>query len=124
MANTIHFQLRGDTAANWESKNPVLLKNEPGYDTTNNRLKMGDGSSAWKDLPFLAPEVVDDLITGGSNNVLSAEQGKILKVLIDSKADKTDMKNKLNKSELTNEVWKFTLEDESTVNKKVALWNS
>ena len=40
------------------------------------------------------------------------------------KADKTDMKNKLNKSELTNEVWKFTLEDESTVNKKVALWNS
>ena len=56
MANTIHFQLRGDTAANWESKNPVLLRNEPGYDITNNRLKMGNGSSAWKDLPYTQPD--------------------------------------------------------------------
>ena len=56
MANTIHFQLRGDTAANWESKNPVLLRNEPGYDTTNNRLKMGDGSTTWEDLPYVQPD--------------------------------------------------------------------
>ena len=56
MANTIHFQLRGDTAANLEGKNPVLLRNEPGYDITNNRLKMGDGSSAWKDLPYTQPD--------------------------------------------------------------------
>ena len=56
MANTIHFQLRGDTATNWEGKNPVLLRNEPGYDITNNRLKMGDGSSAWNDLPYTQPD--------------------------------------------------------------------
>lgn len=124
MANTVRFQLRGDTAANWESKNPVLLRNEPGYDTTNNRLKMGDGTSAWNDLPFLAPEVVDDLITGGSSNVLSAEQGKILKALVDSKADISDMENKLDANAMSPETWLFTLEDGTTIAKKVGLWNS
>ena len=129
MANTVRFQLRGDTAANWESKNPVLLRNEPGFDTTNNRLKMGDGSTAWNDLPFLAPEVVDDLITGGSSNVLSAEQGKILKGLVDANtADNLEIKNtidkKLDADNVTHETWEFTLEDESTVDKEVMLWNS
>ena len=115
MANTIHFQLRGDIAANWEGKNPVLLRNEPGFDTTNNRLKMGDGVTAWNDLPFLAPEVVNNLISGGSNNVLSAEQGKILKTLVD---------NKMDANAISPETWIFTLDDGTTIAKKVGLCSS
>ena len=53
MATTIRFQLRGDSAENWSSKNPVLLKNEPAYDQTNNRMKLGDGVHAWNDLEYL-----------------------------------------------------------------------
>ena len=53
MATSIRFQLRGDTAENWASKNPKLLKNEPGYDMTNNRLKLGNGVDTWNDLPYL-----------------------------------------------------------------------
>ncbi len=53
MATSIRFQLRGDTAENWADKNPKLLKNEPGYDMTNNRLKLGNGIDSWNDLPYL-----------------------------------------------------------------------
>ena len=87
MATTIRFQLRGDSAENWESKNPVLLKNEPGYDTTNRRLKLGNGVTAWNDLEYVAPDVINDLLTGGADSALSAEQGRVLRELVDTKAD-------------------------------------
>ena len=37
---------RGD---DWSS-NPVLAEGEPGFDTTNNILKVGDGTTAWDNL--------------------------------------------------------------------------
>ena len=139
MANTIRFQLRGDSAENWESKNPVLLKNEPAYDVTNNRLKLGDGVHSWNELEYVAPDVIDDLISGGSLKALSAEQGKVLKELVDTKvssSELTDITNnltenltqiidgKLDAEKVTHETWVFTLEDESTVDKEVVLWSS
>ena len=45
------IQLRRDTAANWSSVNPVLASGQPGYDTTNKILKIGDGSVTWSSLP-------------------------------------------------------------------------
>lgn len=44
-------QIRRDVAADWSSVNPILAAGEPGYDTTNNILKVGDGTTAWNDLP-------------------------------------------------------------------------
>lgn len=44
---------RRDTAANWQSNNPVLANGEIGVDTTNKEMKIGDGKTAWNDLkPF------------------------------------------------------------------------
>ena len=37
------LKIRGDTASNWSSKNPTLLKNELAYDETNKNFKIGDG---------------------------------------------------------------------------------
>ncbi|MCM1217992.1 MAG: DUF6273 domain-containing protein [Lachnospiraceae bacterium] len=42
---------RQGTASEWESKNPVLAAGEFGYDTTNDKLKIGDGKTAWNSLP-------------------------------------------------------------------------
>lgn len=84
MANYHVYQFRKDIQSNWESSNPVLRAAEPGFDLTNNRLKMGNGTTPWKALPYIGPEIVDDLTTGGSDKVLSAEQGKKLKGLIES----------------------------------------
>ena len=48
------IQLRNDTATNWASANPVLLAGEVGIETDSvrNRIKIGDGSTAWNDLPY------------------------------------------------------------------------
>ena len=47
------IKLRRDTAANWALEDPVLAQGEPGYDTTNNILKIGDGSTIWSLLPSI-----------------------------------------------------------------------
>lgn len=52
------IQLRKDTSANWGSVNPVLLIGEPGFETDTNKLKIGDGASAWNVLPYIVPTVV------------------------------------------------------------------
>jgi len=44
--------LRRDTSANWITNNPVLLSGEPGYETDTARMKIGDGSTLWNDLPY------------------------------------------------------------------------
>ena len=54
------LQIRHDSTENWLSVNPVLEMAEPGYETTTNRLKLGDGLTAWNDLPYLKGETYDD----------------------------------------------------------------
>lgn len=42
--------IRGDTAANWSSGDPTLDEFEIGFDSTNNEIRIGDGSTAWSGL--------------------------------------------------------------------------
>jgi hypothetical protein len=42
--------IRKGTASQWSSTNPVLASGEPGYDLSNNILKIGDGVSNWNSL--------------------------------------------------------------------------
>lgn len=44
--------MRNDTAENWTTKNPVLLKGEFGVETGTNKFKIGDGNKAWADLDY------------------------------------------------------------------------
>lgn len=60
------FKLRRDTAANWTAVNPVLLEGEPGYERDTQRLKMGDGATAWNALAYLDADVVADLVAEGA----------------------------------------------------------
>ena len=46
----VKLQFRRDTAANWESTNPILSQGELGLDLTNERFKIGDGVTAWNSL--------------------------------------------------------------------------
>lgn len=41
-----------DTAANWISKNPVLLKGEIGVESDTNKIKIGDGTNTWNILSY------------------------------------------------------------------------
>lgn len=47
------IQHRRDTAARWESINPILLEGEIGYVLDNpNQHKIGDGVRRWNELPL------------------------------------------------------------------------
>ena len=50
MARTNQIQVRRGTATQWSNTNPVLASGEPGFDTTNSLLKIGDGTSTWSSL--------------------------------------------------------------------------
>jgi hypothetical protein len=45
------IQLRRDTAANWASVNPIPADGEICIDKTNNKIKIGNGTSHYNDLP-------------------------------------------------------------------------
>lgn len=51
-------QMRRGTTSQWSSANPVLASGEMGYDSDLKDSKMGDGSSTWKQLPFLKSGIV------------------------------------------------------------------
>ena len=48
------IKLQRDTAANWTAANPVLPLGTPGFEYDTNKLKIGDGTTAWNSLPYLA----------------------------------------------------------------------
>lgn len=71
---------RKDSSANWSSKNPILKLAEPGWDSTTNRFKIGNGTSAWSNLDWAAPNpkiYKDNKIVGitDTDSILSWEDG-------------------------------------------------
>jgi hypothetical protein len=73
----VKIQLRGDTAANWASVNPVLLNNELGLETDTKKLKVGNGSTAWNSLAYFPSIVTGGTVLGnleiGSTGTLTFE---------------------------------------------------
>jgi hypothetical protein len=50
---TTTIRLRRDSDGAWQSRNPILALGEPGWSTTSNRMKLGNGTSRWNSLPYL-----------------------------------------------------------------------
>ena len=47
------------TAADWTAKNPVLEEASLGYESDTNKHKIGDGETAWNDLPYAGSSMLD-----------------------------------------------------------------
>ena len=60
----VTFLIRRDTASNWAFVNPTLELAEPGLETDTQKMKFGDGSSAWVDLPYTSTAVRTDTEAG------------------------------------------------------------
>lgn len=81
------IQIRRDTAANWTSANPVLAQGELGVETDTDKIKIGDGSTAWTSLGYLintsgyasysdtTANFTGTLQNGGSNVVVDTDIG-------------------------------------------------
>jgi hypothetical protein len=69
------IQTRRDTAANWETKNPVLLNGEMIIVITNagdTRFKIGDGTKTYTQLPF-QDESLYNALSGKQNTIIGSE---------------------------------------------------
>ena len=51
----LQLQVRKGTAAAWATANPVMLVGEIGFETDTMYWKVGDGSTAYNDLPRMNP---------------------------------------------------------------------
>lgn len=108
------FQQKGDTLENWTTKNPILKDRElcvvfvpknsfPGMNEAGTLLKVGDGTTAFKDLPYVSafagdvsdwakadtkPEYTADEISGLADYIGTTIQDTNTKYKIEQ--DKTD----------------------------------
>ena len=74
-SNTInlqHLQLKFATAANW-SASTVLLAGEVGVETDTHKMKVGDGTTTWENLPYSSDPTLAGLITALTGRVTTAE---------------------------------------------------
>lgn len=49
---SVQIQLRRDTAANWTTADPTLASGEIGLETDTQKIKVGNGSTAWTSLAY------------------------------------------------------------------------
>ena len=47
------------TASEWSAQNPALQQGFFGYDSTNKRVKIGDGFTSWNDLGYVEDHGLD-----------------------------------------------------------------
>lgn len=81
---TAKIILRNDTKGNWEAVQDeiVLLKGEPAVEFGEDnvpKLKVGDGTTSWKNLPYLATET-----TGDSTVEVGASDGHLYRICFDA----------------------------------------
>lgn len=57
------IQIRRDTKAKWADLNPILAAGEMGFEIDNNRLKIGNGITAWNSLPYVTETDWSTIIT-------------------------------------------------------------
>ena len=67
---TVRIQVRRGTAADWTSVHPVLAPGEVGFESDTRKMKVGDGTSNWTQLDYIAAdapaisEIAEDAIYG------------------------------------------------------------
>jgi hypothetical protein len=60
------IQVRRGTAAQWTSANPTLSAGEFGFETDTNKLKCGNGTSAWNSLAYISNDGDITGVTAGT----------------------------------------------------------
>lgn len=76
------IQLRRGTTSSWRNTKTKLASGQPGYDKDKHKIKIGDGDSLWKDLPYAsglsAEEVLDSEKNAKSRVKLDTEDKVII----------------------------------------------
>jgi hypothetical protein len=73
----VQMRMRRGTTTDWSSANPILASGELGLDTTQNKFKIGDGTTAWNTLAFATGPRGESLVTYGKAGPLVTTTGAI-----------------------------------------------
>lgn len=107
MADTeIRIQLRRGTATEWSNVNPVLAVGEPGFDTSNNVLKVGDGATAWNTLSGVSGSAQNPTantldVSGTQNNWLPSVEADTIRMTPSSQLVITGVSTSYGKTSFT-----------------------
>lgn len=72
----VTIKMRRGTSTQWSNANPTLSYGEIGYDLTANRLKIGDGSTAWSNASFITQNNTDQLAEGSTSLYFTKDRAK------------------------------------------------
>ena len=75
--STVRIQVRRGTSTDWTSVNPVLAAGELGVETNTRKIKVGDGTTAWSSLAYIASDApaISEIAQDAINAALSMGQG-------------------------------------------------
>ena len=62
------IRIRRGTLTEWNNANPILQNGEASYVTDKNKIKVGDGITTWKLLPYIVG--IDGIPPGGTTGDL------------------------------------------------------
>jgi hypothetical protein len=83
MAVVTQIQVRRGTASQWTSTNPTLGAGEFGFETDTNKLKCGNGSTAWNSLTYINNDGDITGVTAGTGITGGGTSGTV-SIAIDS----------------------------------------
>ncbi len=75
------IQVRRDTAANWTSADPTLATGEIGFETDQNKFKIGDGSTAYTSLAYAGGSEIGNTLA--NLNTITSETGQNISITAD-----------------------------------------
>ena len=71
----VRIQMRRGTSSEWNDADPILNEGEIGYNSTLGQIKVGDGSTIWSELTYLATE--SELNTSLEGYIALTEKGAV-----------------------------------------------
>ena len=78
MPRITNIKIRRGTSTEWTDANPILDSGEPGYDTEDNVLKIGDATKEWIDLPSVILSPNPQLAAGSTQYNLICLRSEIV----------------------------------------------
>ena len=87
---TTRIKLRRDTETNWTYNNPILALGEPGFDTTNNKIKVGDGVNTWTSLSYVMGDFIELRNAAAPLDIWAGEWVNFVKTDYGSEVDEID----------------------------------
>ena len=72
------IQLRRAKEPEWIERNPILRLGEPAYSTDVSRLKIGDGTHLWSEIPYLLESEYEEIMEALEHGIYTAGNGIVI----------------------------------------------